>query len=86
MFRQVQTHSKAERPPEYHQPKRPVVGAGGGMGEDYRKYMFVLNAISLFTMKSFNPIPVAVGNPKQLSRRMTSVPKLASQEWGGCEE
>lgn len=48
--------------------------------------MFVLNAISLFTMKSFNPIPVAVGNPKQLSRRMTSVPKLASQEWGGCEE
>lgn len=34
VFRQVQTHSKAERPPEYHQSKRPVVGAGGGMGED----------------------------------------------------
>lgn len=48
--------------------------------------MFVLNVISLFTMKSFNPILVAVGNPKQLSRRMTSVPTLASQEWGGCEE
>lgn len=47
---------------------------------------FVLNEIFLFTMKSFNPIPMAMGNPRKLSRRMTSVPTLVSQEWGGCEE
>lgn len=47
---------------------------------------FVLNEIFLFTMKSFNPIPMAMGNPRKLSRRMPSACTLASQEWGGCEE
>lgn len=47
---------------------------------------FVLNEIFLFTMKSFNPVPMALGNPRELSRRTMPVPTLASQEWGGCEE
>lgn len=47
---------------------------------------FVFIEIFLSHNKEFQPYPSGCGESQTILRRMTSVPTLESQAWGGCEE